>query len=73
MATQVERNARLDLLKAATVQWADKEEQRLQTEAARLRTVLRGRTGAERVTRTTVAASEAFAVREIEQFLTGEI
>ncbi len=68
---QVERDARLTALKTATVEWADKEKQRLEDEATFLKSILKGRTGAGRLTNQNVADSSKLVVDEIAQFLTG--
>jgi hypothetical protein len=70
MATQEERNARLDKLKSAAVAWADKEEQRLKKESALLKKILRGRTGSERLNNASVEAASDLLVDELNQFLT---
>jgi hypothetical protein len=72
MATQEERNARLDKLKSAAVAWADKEEQRLKKESALLKKILRGRTGSERLNNASVEAASDLLVDELNQFLTGD-
>ncbi len=68
---QVERDKRLTELKAATIEWADKEKQRLEDEATFLKSILQGRTGAGRLTNQNVADSSKLVVDEIAQFLTG--
>ena len=68
---QVERDARLDALKASTTKWADKEKKRLTDEATFLKSVLKGRTGAGRLTNQNVADSSKLVVDEISQFLEG--
>jgi hypothetical protein len=65
------RDARLDELKKATVEWADKEKKRLEDEATFLKSILKGRTGAGRLTNQNVADSSKLVVDEIAQFLTG--
>lgn len=66
-----ERNARLDELKAATNKWADKETERLKSEAAFLESILKGRTGAGRLTNQNVSDSSKLVVNEISKFLEG--
>jgi len=68
---QAERDARLDALKAAMKDWSTKEKKRLEDEATFLKSVLKGRTGAGRLTNQNVADSSKFLVDEISQFLTG--
>ena len=65
------RDARLDALKSATVKWADIERKRLENEATFLRSILKGRTGAGRLTNQNVADSSKLVVDEIAAFLTG--
>lgn len=68
---QAERDARLDALKSATVEWADKEIKRLEDEATFLKSILQGRTGAGRLTKQNVADASKLVVDKISQFLTG--
>jgi hypothetical protein len=68
---QQDRDARLDELKTATTDWADKEEKRLTDEATFLRSVLKGRTGAGRLADQNVADSSKLVVDEISRFLEG--
>ena len=68
---QIDRDARLTELKNATVGWADKEKQRLEDEATFLKSILKGRTGAGRLTNQNVADSSKLVVDEIARFLTG--
>jgi hypothetical protein len=65
------RNARLTELKNATIEWADKEKKRLEDEATFLKSILKGRTGAGRLTNQNVADSSKLVVDEISRFLTG--
>ena len=66
-----ERDARLDALKAAVVDWADKEIKQLNNEATFLKSILKGRTGAGRLADQNVEDSSKFVVAEISQFLEG--
>jgi len=68
---QTARDARLDALKKATTEWADKEEKRLKDEAIFLKSILKGRTGAGRLANQNVADSSKLVVDEISQFLEG--
>lgn len=72
MASQEERNARLDKLKQAVNSWADKEEDRLTKEAALLKKILKGRTGSERLNNASVESASDLLVDELDQFLTGD-
>lgn len=65
------RDERLTELKKATIEWADKEKKRLEDEATFLKSILKGRTGAGRLTKQNVADSSKLVVDEISQFLTG--
>ena len=65
------RNARLDKLKAATDDWADKEIARLEDEVVFLKSILKGRTGAGRIAKQNVADASKLVVDEISQFLEG--
>lgn len=68
---QADRDARLDELKKATTEWADKEEKRLKDEAIFLKSILKGRTGAGRLANQNVADSSKLVVDEISKFLEG--
>lgn len=72
MASQDERNARLDKLKTATVEWANKEEERLKKESTLLKKILKGRTGQERLNNASTQAATELLVDELDQFLTGD-
>lgn len=71
MATQDERNARLQQLATATSEWAEKRRTYLQKQTAFGKALLKGRTGAERLNNTSVQTASDLVVDEIEQFLTG--
>jgi len=68
---QTERDTRLDALKKATTDWADKEEKRLKDEATFLKSILKGRTGAGRLANQNVADSSKLVVDQISRFLEG--
>jgi hypothetical protein len=72
VATQAERNARLDQLRDAATSWADKEEARLKKQTALLKRILKGRTGSERLNNASTEAASDLLVDEINQFLTGD-
>ena len=72
MASQAERNARLDRLSTAADSWANKRKRELEAEARMLRTIMKGRTGSERLNNSTVSAASDLVVEEINQFLTGD-
>lgn len=64
-----ERDARLKKLKDTTDTWADAEKKRLNKEADFLSLILKGRTGAGRLTQQNVADSSNLIVNEITEFL----
>jgi hypothetical protein len=68
---QQDRDKRLDELQKATTEWADQETKRLENEALFLKSILKGRTGAGRLTNQNVADASKLVVDEISQFLTG--
>ncbi|CAB4130913.1 hypothetical protein UFOVP276_139 [uncultured Caudovirales phage] len=65
------RNKRLDDLKKATDDWADKETTRLKNESAFLTSIVKGRTGAGKLTSQNVIDSTKLTMTSINQFLTG--
>ncbi len=65
------RNARLEALKNATTQWADKQTKYLNDQVTFAKRILRGRTGAERLTSTALTLGKDLVVDEINTFLTG--
>ena len=66
------RNVLLDELKAALDEWATHAEQKTRDEIAFMKSVLRGRTGSERLARGTVAAARLLVINDIGSFLTGD-
>lgn len=68
---QTARDKRLDQLKSSASKWADKEIKRLEDEATFLKSILKGRTGAGRLTSQNVDDSSKLVVDEISQFLEG--
>ena len=71
MATQEERNARLQQLATAVSEWATRRRTYLQKQVAFGKALLKGRTGAERLNNASVQTATNLVVDEIEQFLTG--
>lgn len=65
------RNQLLDRLKTSFNEWYTAEEKRLKDEATFLRSVLRGRTGSERLSRANTAEAEVLVVNDISTFLAG--
>jgi len=72
VATEEERNARLNALAVATTEWATAERKRLQDQVAAGKRLLKGRTGSERLNNTSVTTAQELLVDEISQFLSGE-
>lgn len=66
-----ERDALLDRLKEAFDEWYDAEHSRLTDEATYLKSVLRGRTGSERLSRENTTEAETLVVNDITSFLSG--
>lgn len=64
-----ERDARLDKLKKATEEWADKRIKQYEARVASNKALLKGRTGAERLAQSTVRAASDLVVRAIDDFL----
>lgn len=71
MSTISERNARLDALKAATVQYAAAQRKELKRRVAVCKAILRGRTGSDTLAQTSVQQSSLLVVDTINDFLTG--
>jgi len=71
MATEAERNARLDELVKATKAWASSKTKELKNQSAFAKRVLKGRTGSEGLNNTTVVSASKLLVDEIEAFLAG--
>jgi hypothetical protein len=69
--TQADRDKRLAELKSSTTKWADKEIKRLEDESEFLQSILKGRTGAGRLTSQNVSDSSKLVVDEISEFLEG--
>jgi len=68
---KVERDKRLDALKAATEEWAAKEKKRLEDEVKFLKSVINSRTGAGQLSSQGVDDSKDLLVQSIGQFLEG--
>jgi len=71
VATKAERDARLNELKTAVTAWADQRTKYLNDQVTFARRVLRGRTGAERLTSKAVTLGKNLTVDDINTFLTG--
>lgn len=66
------RNQLLDELKTATDEWYEAEEKRITDEVSFVKSVLRGRTGSERLNRTNTAEARVLVIDDIQSFLTGD-
>lgn len=74
MTTQHDKEARdqlLDDLKTALDEWFDTEEQRVNDEVTFVKSVLRGRTGSERLARSNTREAEILVIDDISSFLAG--
>lgn len=65
------RNQRLNRLQSAFTEWHGREKSRLEDEVTFLKSVLRGRTGSERLSRANTAEAEVLVVNDISTFLSG--
>lgn len=70
-ATIDARNQLLDELKAALDEWHDKEIKRIDDEVTFVKSVLRGRTGSERLNRSNTEQARVLVIDDITSFLTG--
>jgi hypothetical protein len=66
------RNALLDELKDALDEWGDAEEQKIEDEVTFMKSVLRGRTGSERLARSNTAQARILVIDDINSFLSGD-
>ncbi len=69
VAVKAARDARLTALETAVTAWATKEEARITAEKTFLTSILKGRTGAGRLTAQNTADASKRLVDEIDQFL----
>lgn len=65
------RNALLDELKSALDDWHDREVQRIDDEVTFAKSVLRGRTGSERLSRSNTTEARILVIDDINSFLAG--
>jgi hypothetical protein len=75
MTTQFDterRNRILDDLQTALDEWAEKEEEKIQDEIDFMKSVLRGRTGSERLARSNTQEATILVIDSIQSFLTGD-
>jgi len=66
------RNALLDELKSAVDAWAESEEKKVKDEITFMKSVLRGRTGSERLARSNTTEARVLVINDISSFLTGD-
>lgn len=71
MASQAERNARLDDLASAVKVWSSNRQKVLNAQVTFAKRVLKGRTGSERLNNTVVTKATDLLVDELDTFLTG--
>lgn len=69
---EIRRNALLDELRVAADAWFAKEKRRLQDEATFVKSVLRGRTGSDRLRQANTVTARVLVINDIESFLTGD-
>lgn len=72
MATQEERNARLDALGAAVTAWAKARRKQLNQQVSFSKRLLKGRTGSERLAQASIESASQLTVDQINDFLTGD-
>lgn len=65
------RNQLLDEVKAALQEWHDKEIKRIDDEVTFVKSVLRGRTGSERLARSNTDEARVLVINDISTFLAG--
>jgi len=68
-AKSIERQARLEELKTATEEWADKRIEQLEARVAINKALLKGRTGSERLAQASVKRTSELVVSAISDFL----
>jgi hypothetical protein len=69
MATRAERDARLDQLVEATKTWATRRREDLKHRVSTSKKILQGRTGSERLARSSVQAASDLVIQELDDFL----
>lgn len=67
--SETERNARLDALQAATTQWGESRKRKLADQVTIAKTILRGRTGSDRLAEAAVSATSDLLAEQIDDFL----
>lgn len=71
MASQEERDARLEELSSAVKTWAEKRREALNKQVDFAKGLLRGRKGVERLNNASVSSASLLLTDEIDKFLTG--
>lgn len=71
-ADKERRDALLDELKEAVDDWAEAEEEKVTKEIDFMKSVLRGRTGSERLSRSNTEEARILVIDDISSFLTGD-
>lgn len=71
--SEKDRNARLDELKKSVLSWYEKETKRLQQQVEMSKGILKGRTGADRLTSNAFQETSNLVADSIGQFLSGEL
>ncbi len=66
-----QRDQLLDSLKTAADEWYEEEKKRIEDEVAFLKSVLRGRTGSDRLSRSNTTQGTVLAIDDITSFLAG--
>ncbi len=72
MATEAQRNARLDQLQKDANAWFDRRTKEINDRVKLSKNILKGRTGSERLSSATSNAATDSIVNEVDQFLTGD-
>ena len=71
MASQAERDKRLDDLKESVEAWAVKKTKDINDRVALSKRILKGRTGSERLSQAAISAAKSAVISSIDDFLTG--
>ncbi len=66
------RDAILDELSVAMESWFEKESSRITAESDFIKSVLRGRTGSDRLRAANTVAARVLVINDIDSFLSGE-
>ena len=71
MASQAERDKRLDDLKESVEAWEVKKTKDINDRVALSKRILKGRTGSERLSQAATSAAKSAVISSIDDFLTG--